>query len=196
MNEEQDFDDVRENIQQKAEILRWNQLASAGVNFDRLFAATDSLLESSLAAGSYERAFQNDIGTKVLIAYGFLQSLFVMQDAARHLSLAITNQDIRIGDIPELATIRAARNRIAGHPSWANREQADDLGDTSAFFPFHDMKKDGFRAHLYLAEGTTDIYVDVNQWRAKNKDELAKLLRPLLVEIEGRLACVDKVGSP
>ncbi len=180
---EPDFDSIRDEIQQSAEWLRHKKGAKDYIDFNRLFGATDTLLESSLAASAYEETYSQDTGAQVLIAYGFLQSLFVMQDAVRQLHWAVFKKDCKVWENKDLSEIRSARNRIAGHPSRADREKSDGLGISSAFFPFFMLLKTSFLAQLYLQKGSVEIFVNVPDWRRRNKSELAKLMLPIRDEI-------------
>src|ERR1043166_9764507 len=53
------------------------------------YGATDSLLDSHTAAENYSSAIGSNTGVNLLICYGFLQALYVEQDAVRTLSLAV-----------------------------------------------------------------------------------------------------------
>lgn len=174
-----DFNSLRGEIHDVAERLRWRAHIRELIDFNRLFGASDSLYESSLAADAYETSFRGGPANGVLIAYGFLQALFVMQDATRQLSHAVLKRDADIFSNPKLSKIRSARNRICGHLARADKESADGLGISSAFFPFADLKNNSFRAHLYLEGRSEDVVVDIAEWREVNRRELVEFMVPV-----------------
>jgi len=50
------------------------------------YRATDALLDASEAAASYSQLISSNTGAKLLACYGFLQALYVQQDAVKALS--------------------------------------------------------------------------------------------------------------
>ena len=50
------------------------------------YGAMDALVDAGAAAASYDHAVGTEIGVKLLACYGFLQALYVQQDAVLTLS--------------------------------------------------------------------------------------------------------------
>ena len=142
------------------------------------YGATDALLDGSQAAGSYGSAISSNIGANLLACYGFLQALYIQQDAVRTLSQALElswtpNSDSRLREI------RDARNRLCGHPSLAGeREKPRRL--SSAIIPYHSISRRGFSGHLYYEDGSETIDVDVATFQTDNEQRLIQQM--LLVE--------------
>lgn len=83
----------------------WNQICSS----------LDVIGDSILAVESYDsQEFPDDVGLKYIYTYGILQSLYLMQDALKHLSEAF---NISYKPTEALKTIRNARNASIGHPT-------------------------------------------------------------------------------
>jgi hypothetical protein len=140
----------------------------------RMFhGAMDALLDAGMAAESYSRAFSGDTGVDLLICYGFLQAIYIQQDAVRTLSKAL-DLEWRPRDNEQLAKIRDARNRLSGHPS-RNRS---DL--SSAIIPYQDISRSGFRGHVYCTDEVQDIDVDVSLFLKENESNLTTQM--LLIE--------------
>jgi hypothetical protein len=88
---------------------------------DMFFGATDALPDSYAAAESYARSLQfedRSNGHGLLVCYGFLQALYIQQDAIKHLSCAV-GLSWRPESDAKLKRIRTIRNRAAGHPDYA-----------------------------------------------------------------------------
>ena len=132
------------------------------------YGATDALLDAGAAAASYSRAIDSDRGVKLLVCYGFLQALYVQQDAVRTLSRAVDlkwnpNADER------LRQIRQTRNRLTGHPALAGQNEKPRRL-SSAIIP--DIAKGGFRGHVYYDDGTENIEVNVSSFLKDNEERL------------------------
>jgi hypothetical protein len=54
-----------------------------------LYGAMDALLDAGTAAASFARSVSPDTGANILACYGFLQALYVQQDAVITLSRAV-----------------------------------------------------------------------------------------------------------
>ena len=53
------------------------------------YGATDALLDAGMAAAAYVRAITSDASVNLLVCYGFLQAIYIQQDAVRTLSRAV-----------------------------------------------------------------------------------------------------------
>lgn len=136
------------------------------------YGATDALLDAGHAALSYSRAIASDPGVKLLVCYGFLQALYVQQDAVRTLSLAVGLEDWRPNNDKRLRQIRDTRNRLTGHPAWAG-ENEKPRRLSSAIIPDHNITQDGFRGHVYYDDGIEHLAVDVRLFLKDNEERLA-----------------------
>jgi hypothetical protein len=146
------------------------------------YGATDALLDAGVAAASYGRAVALDPGARLLVCYGFLQALYVQQDAVRTLSLAIglnwhPNMDERFRQI------RDARNRLSGHPAFAGQNERPPRV-SSAIIPSHDITQNGFRGHVYYEDGSEDLEVDVSSFLKDNEERLAVQMQAIELKMD------------
>ncbi len=96
---------------------RRKQLTLLGnpASWDKLCSSLDVIGDTELAFAAYGRLPEpNDDGTAYILIYGFLQALFVQQDAVCHLCEAL---DISYSPDPLLVEIREIRNDAIGHPT-------------------------------------------------------------------------------
>lgn len=115
----------------------WNQLCSA----------LDIIGDTELALTSYRNMVRpTDDGEKYLLVYGLLQTLFVQQNAVRHLAEVL---DISIGEDPNLNRVRDIRNDAIGHPT----KRRSGKKQTSHFISRSSLSKWGFT----LASSDPDI---------------------------------------
>jgi hypothetical protein len=85
--------------------------------WSQLCTSLDVIEDADLAVESYVNGdFGNDVGGQYLKLYGLLQSLFVQQDAVRHLCESLGFPD-NLKAYPELKEIRDVRNDSVGHPT-------------------------------------------------------------------------------
>jgi hypothetical protein len=83
----------------------WNQICSSLDTIgDTVYSITDYL----------SAEYPIDTGLKYIFTYGILQSLFIQQDAIRHLAEAF---DINVDFNEKLRRVRAIRNASIGHPT-------------------------------------------------------------------------------
>jgi hypothetical protein len=141
------------------------------------YGATDALLDASDAAASYDKYISTKAEhTNLLACYGFLQALYVQQDAVTVLSRVFDlkwhpKDDVRLNEI------RNARNRLTGHPALAGEKSERS---SSAIIPYGDITKKGFRGHVYYENESENMYVEVASFQKDNEERLA--LQMLLVE--------------
>jgi hypothetical protein len=146
--------------------------------WNMFYGAADALLDVHTAAVSYGSAIGSDTGVNLLACYGFLQCLYVQQDAVRTLSLAV-GLDWNPRKDKRLNEIRNYRNRLTGHPSLAGeREKPPRL--SSAIMPYDDITKEGFRGHVYYEDGADNIFIDATSILKDNEDKL--VLQMLAIE--------------
>jgi hypothetical protein len=176
--------EVRDRIHRKANdyfVLEFGR--SDPKNWKMFYGATDALLDASAAAGSYADAVVGKTGVDLLACYGFLQAVYIEQDAVRTLSQAVglnwdPNDDLRLREI------RDARNRLTGHPAHAT--QKGRL--SSAIIPYNSIRKSDFRGHVYYEDGVEDVGIDVSAFLNDNEERLAAQL----LAVEDKMDCDER----
>src|SRR4029077_1522640 len=114
------FLEIRQRIQDKSHGYYSRLEVWHNAEQRRLFyGATDAILDASNAASSYGGAIVADAGVNLLLCYGFLQALYVQQDAVWNLCKALGLR-WRPHDDAGLLRIRMLRNRLCGHPASAD----------------------------------------------------------------------------
>ncbi len=89
-------------------------------NWNQICSSLDVIGDTIFAIDSYcASEFPNDSGLKYIYTYGLLQSLFLQQDALRHLSEAF---NIELSPSAILMEIRGVRNASIGHPTKQNQK--------------------------------------------------------------------------
>ena len=85
----------------------------------QLTSALDVLVDSTCAINySCGAGFPVEIGGQYLFTYGFLQALFLKQDAIKGISLALFDRMIDFKtDYPDAYITRELRNDVIGHPT-------------------------------------------------------------------------------
>jgi hypothetical protein len=176
--------EIRERVHQKSHeyfVFDFNRRGDA--KWRMFYGATDALLDAGAAAASYSRAIASDPGVKLVVCYGFLQALYVQQDAVRTLSLAVgldwhPNMDER------LRQIRDTRNRLSGHPAFAGEKQKPPR-ISSAIIPNHDITENGFRGYVYYEDGIEDLVeVDVSSFLKDNEERLAAHMQVIEMKMD------------
>lgn len=147
------------------------------------FGATDALLDAGMAAESFTSAvIASDIGCKLLACHGFLQALYIQQDAVVVLSRAVglnwsPDTDLR------LAHIRSARNRLSGHPALAG-EIGKAQRRSSAIIPYDQITECGFCGQIYYTDGSERIEVNASLFLKDNEDGLATQVLAIEVRMD------------
>lgn len=168
----QSLSGIRDRIHRKShEYFTFDSTRRERAKWRMFYGATDALLDAGMAAAAYARSIASNPGVDLLVCYGFLQAIYVQQDAVWTLSRAVgldwhPNMDARLKEI------RDTRNRLTGHPALAG-EKENPPRLSSAIIAYHDITPIGFRGHVYYDDGIQDIMVEVS---------------PLLQDNEGRLA--------
>jgi hypothetical protein len=150
------------------------------------YGATDALADTSHAAGSYEEAITSNMGSNLLACYGFLQALYVQQDAVTTLSRAM-GLSWHPNNNERLKHIRDVRNRLSGHPALAG-ERENPRRLSSAVIGYDDITKLGFRGHVYYEDGFEDIKVDIAAFRKDNEN----LLSLQMQQVEQKMDAQEK----
>jgi hypothetical protein len=167
-----DFSTVRSRVHKKSH----DYFAFSHGRWDRskrrmFYGATDALSDTSHAAGNYEHAVTSNMGSNLLACYGFLQSLYIQQDAVITLSRAV-GLNWHPNNNERLKQIRDARNRLTGHPALAG-ERENPRRLSSAIIAYDDITQLGFRGHVYYEDGSEEIKVDVAAFRKDNEELLS-----------------------
>lgn len=160
--------EVRERLHRKAnsyfafDARRWD------VTAQRLFfGATDALLDTELALSNVARGVPAHKQHAILACYGYLQALYIQQDAVALIWRALGITGDPLAD-PRVRRVRELRNRIAGHPA-----RAEKLGpgkrSSSAIINLHDINpSSGFKAVIYFDDEMDVIDVSFTQLLADN----------------------------
>lgn len=111
----------------------------------------------------------------LLECLGFLQSLFIQQDAVLILS-KIFNLDWDFGSEVELQYIRNIRNRVVGHPNEARHKKPI----STSFFPSNNITKKEFEATIQFEDNWETVNVNFKEYVSKNDIALTRQLLKVL----------------
>jgi len=169
----EDFPSIRGRLHNKSH----NYLFFALGHWERakrnmFYGATDALLDTTQAAASYAKNISADNGGNLLACYGFLQALFIQQDAVSVISRSVGLDAWKPEDDKRLKEIRRLRNRLTGHPALAGERSAP----SSAIIPYQEINVRGFRGHIYYETRSEVVHVEVAIFKRDNEDLLAKQL--------------------
>ncbi|HZT24213.1 MAG TPA: hypothetical protein VFA57_00800 [Pseudolabrys sp.] len=161
--------DIRDRIHSKAENYFTLEYRKRDPKDWRMFyGATDALLDASMAASAYDKAVKSDPAVDLLVCYGFLQALYIQQDAVWTLSRSI-GLDWHPNNDPKIREIRDLRNRLTGHPAFA--EKSRQL--SSAIIEYHGVSSSDFSGHIYFDTSTKRVTVHVQTILKDNESQLA-----------------------
>lgn len=120
-------------------------------NWNQICSSLDVIGDTIYAIGSYEATdFPREYGLQYIFTYGLLQSLFLQQDAIRHLSEAF---GIELCPSQILLDIRGIRNASIGHPTKQNQKGTRFYNHISRIT----MSKSGFDLLRYSEPGEFDM---------------------------------------
>lgn len=153
------------------ELSKWRQF----------FGATDALLDTEFALTNVVRGCTTDRKHALLFCYGYLQALYIQQDAVAVIWNALDLPGDPLAD-PRVQEVRELRNRVAGHPA-----RADKMGPSkrpsSAIINVHDIEPGvGFKAVIYYDGDMDVVEVSFSDQMANNASGLSEAL--LKVESE------------
>lgn len=153
-------------------------------NWNQICSSLDVIGDTIYAISSYEAAdFPRDHGLQYIYTYGLLQSLFLQQDAIRHLSEAF---DIKLNLSDKLLDIRGIRNASIGHPTKQNQNGTRFYNHISRI----SMSKTGFDLLRYSEPREYDmVNVDISSMMREQLSEIATGYR----EIANKLAEADRM---
>lgn len=160
--------EVRERLHAKAgvyfafDMKRWDR-----AKWRLFFGATDALRDTEFALSNVARGVPADKKHAILACYGYLQALYIQQDAVALVWRALEIAGEPLAD-PKVRRVRELRNRIAGHPA-----RAEKLGvgkrPSSAIINLHDINpSSGFKAVIYYDDDMDVVDVSFAQLLADN----------------------------
>lgn len=175
---------VRGRIHQRAndffvcEQKRWD-----ASNWRLFFGATDALLDTEYALSNMPNGIPTDRQNATLACYGFLQALYIQQDATAIIWRALGISGSALSDI-RVQRVRELRNRIAGHPARADKMRGKR--PSSAIINLHDINpSSGFKAVIYYDDETDVVDVSFTEILADNCSGLTEaLLQAEIVMVE------------
>lgn len=156
-----------------ADHANWNQICSSlDIVGDTVYAVQDY----------FESDFPENVGSKYLIVYGFLQALFIQQDAVRHLAESF---ECEHEYTDELKSVRGLRNSAVGHPT---REKIGKV-QYSSHITRISICKAGFTLGRYGENGESE-YVDVGMVELAKSQGSSIIVS--LTKIAEKLEAVEK----
>jgi hypothetical protein len=95
-----------------------------GLNWDLLWAAVDTIEDTQLAIDAYEVGTDEQLkqGEEYLKVYGLFQTMFVQQDAIKHIAEGLKLPKVSIWDDSEASAVRTIRNKYFGHHKHTNKD--------------------------------------------------------------------------
>ena len=170
------FAEVRERLHTKAgdyfvcDLKRWNR-----AKWRLFFGATDALLDTEFALSNVARGVPADRQHAILACYGYLQALYIQQDAVALVWKALNLPGDPLAD-PKVQRVRELRNRIAGHPARAEK-MGPGKRPSSAIINLHDINpSSGFKAVIYYDDDMDVVDVAFAQLLADNCGGLTESL--------------------
>lgn len=148
----------------------WNQLCSS----------LDVIGDTELAIDSYfQKESPKDTGSKYLLIYGVLQSMFLQQDAIKHMAEAL---GLKFEKNSLLTKIREIRNKSIGHPT--KKVNGEDI--SSHFIARYSINKNGFMLMSVIGNDPQFLNVDISklidEQRTIHAEILEKIIKKLIEE--------------
>ena len=175
--------DIRTRLHQKSrEYFTFEYSRRERTSWRMFYGATDALLDASMAASAFGRAVRKESAIDLLLCYGFLQALYIQQDAVLTLSRAV-GLKWHPNDNVKLKNIREIRNRLTGHPAHAGeKERPQRL--SSAIISYRDVRPDGFDGYIYFGDTGERISVDVGEILRDNEEQLTIQMKNIEAEMD------------
>ncbi len=120
--------------------------------FSQLCSSLDVIEDTQDAINAFEeKDFGADIPSHYLAVYGFLQAIYVQQDAVINLCEALGIKD-KINNYPKLKEVREIRNDAVGHPTKRNQRK----GKPTSYHHISQttLSKSGFTLASYFSDGS------------------------------------------
>lgn len=169
--------ETRERLHTKAneyfvyDLMRWER-----GKWRLFFGATDALLDTQIALSKVARGIPAEKNYAILACYGYLQALYIQQDAVTLIWKALDIYGEPLTD-SKVRRVRELRNRIAGHPARAEKP-GPGKPPSSAIINVHDINPaTGFKAVIYYDDEMDIIDVSFAELLADNCRGLAESLR-------------------
>lgn len=177
------YSEMRQRIHEKAHAyFFFKRICKAKRN--QFFGATDALFDTNIDASDFSVGVLAAPKAGMLLCYGFLQALYVQQDAVQTLGDAF-DLKWRAENDPELKRIRDVRNRLCGHPSKAGeRDKSKKI--SSATISLHDISPAGFSGDIYFDDCFEKVQVDVQTFMKLNKERLLPQMMKIEAEMDKR----------
>jgi hypothetical protein len=184
--------EIRERIhRQSHNLTAFEQQNRSDENWNRFYAATDTLLDVETALGAFDWSKR---APSLLERYGFLQALVIAQDATRELSKSVGIEWSPYND-DRLKYIRELRQRVAGHPAWSEKAKKYNYQRSSAMIDLSENHRDGFNVVLYYEKGAEEVFVSFAHLQSENYSALIDRL----TIVEKRMFEIEELytsGSP
>ncbi len=156
----EDLSDIRARIHTKSHKYFTFAYARRDQPSWRMFyGATDALLDASMAARAFSNGIKPDPALNLLLCYGFLQAIYIQQDAVWTLSRAVGIK-WKPSDNPRIKEIRDLRNRLTGHPAMAG-EKSKPRRLSSAVISYDKVGPDSFKGSIYYEDHFESVMVGV-----------------------------------
>jgi hypothetical protein len=175
--------DIRTRLHHKShEYFTFEYSRRERTSWRMFYGATDALLDAGMAATAFSQAVRKESAIDLLVCYGFLQALYIQQDAVWTLSRAV---DLRWhpNDDPVLRKIRDIRNRLTGHPAHAG-EKEKPRRLSSAVITYRDIRPDGFSGYIYFEDTGEPVTVNVAAILRDNEVQLALQMQNIEAEMD------------
>lgn len=167
-----EFGEARERLHAKAnDYFVYDQKRWGKAKWRLFFGATDALLDTQFALSDIARGIPTGKQHAILACYGYLQALYIQQDAVALIWRALEISGSPLTD-RRVQEVRELRNRIAGHPA-----RAEKLGrgkrPSSTIINLHDIEPSkGFKAVVYYDDEMDVVDVSFSKRLAENSSGL------------------------
>ncbi len=170
------------------------QYESKPDEWNEICAAMDVLDDTCMALENYEHCgLGGDEGEKYLRMYGFLQGIFLQQDAIRPLYKAFTGNQLNPSSDSGWVAIRDLRNLTVGHPI----EKRNAHGVWRCFISRVTMNSNGFQLKIWNKEkNVVEIEtVDLKSLYERYKSEVVTYLQDICEALTTRWGELSDVGT-
>jgi hypothetical protein len=138
------------------------------INYSLFYSALDSLDDVN---DGFVDFLRRDMKPSIIDCLGFMQGLYIQQDAVCILS-KVFGLEYKIWDDEEVSSIRNLRNRICGHPVKAGQHRTF----STSFFTRRNRSKEGFEVVIQYNDKWRPKKINFEETLSKNKIALSKQL--------------------
>jgi hypothetical protein len=173
--------DLRQRIHEKShEYPVFDSVRREGRDHNKFYGATDTLVAVSDALAQFDVMKRKPT---LLECYGFLQVLYVAQDAVQILSESVGLGDWKYGEATScLMRVRDLRNRICGHPAHSSKT-SKEYEISSSFIDRESISAYGFSAVIYYEKRWEEVEINFQKLSRQNE----KGLYDQMIQIEGQM---------